>query len=139
MDELLAQGHLTVIVGRSGCSGGRALAHPGGRLVSPQRGTESIEEAHEATISAAGTQDTMEVPGLPSDSTSAARARLSQPHNGALCSMSMTTLPPSTGHRSPTPEMVQRLRQGTDLLTAAALRRLDKELPWYGGLAAEDR
>lgn len=38
-----------------------------------------------------------------------------------------------------TPEMVQRLRQGTDLLTAAALRRLDDELPWYRSLAAEDR
>ncbi len=38
-----------------------------------------------------------------------------------------------------TPEMVQRLRLGTDLLTAAALRRLDEELPWYRSLAAEDR
>jgi DNA-binding PucR family transcriptional regulator len=35
--------------------------------------------------------------------------------------------------------MVQRLRQGTDLLTAAALRRLDQELPWYAALPAEDR
>ena len=49
----------------------------------------------------------------------------------------MTVVRPA--HRSPTPEMVQRLRQGTDLLTTAALRRLDQELPWYGGLAAEDR
>lgn len=51
----------------------------------------------------------------------------------------MTATAPGAGHRSPTPEMVQRLRQGTDLLTAAALRRLDHELPWYGNLAAEDR
>lgn len=38
-----------------------------------------------------------------------------------------------------TPDMVQRLRQGTSLLTAAALRRLDEDLPWYRALAAEDR
>ncbi|QOR69206.1 helix-turn-helix domain-containing protein [Ruania alkalisoli] len=40
---------------------------------------------------------------------------------------------------SSTPEMVRRLRGGTDLLTAAAMRRLDAELPWYRALPAEDR
>ncbi len=50
------------------------------------------------------------------------------------------TLRPAGGPGRPvTAEMVQRLRQGTDLLTAAALRRLDEELPWYRSLAAEDR
>ncbi|HLS74719.1 MAG TPA: helix-turn-helix domain-containing protein [Actinomycetaceae bacterium] len=38
-----------------------------------------------------------------------------------------------------TGEMVRRLRGGTDLLTAAALRRLDAELTWYRALPAEDR
>lgn len=58
----------------------------------------------------------------------------------------MTTQPgdgatpvPAGARARVTPEMVQRLRQGTDLLTAAALRRLDEELPWYRSLAAEDR
>ena len=35
--------------------------------------------------------------------------------------------------------MVRRLRTGSDLLTAAALRRLDAELEWYRNLPAEDR
>nr|WP_245529027.1 helix-turn-helix domain-containing protein [Beutenbergia cavernae] len=35
--------------------------------------------------------------------------------------------------------MIRRLRQGTDMLTGAALRRLDEELAWYRSLAAEDR
>src|SRR5690625_2047388 len=38
-----------------------------------------------------------------------------------------------------TGEMVRRLRGGTDLLTAAALRRLDAEPTWYRALPAEDR
>ena len=52
-----------------------------------------------------------------------------------------TLAPPDSwrARGSVTPEMVQRLRSGTDLLTAAALRRLDEELPWYRALAAEDR
>src|SRR5690625_2751055 len=36
-------------------------------------------------------------------------------------------------------ELVQRLRSGTDLLTTAALKKLDEELPWYRALPAEDR
>ncbi|MDD9208138.1 helix-turn-helix domain-containing protein [Georgenia sp. 10Sc9-8] len=36
-------------------------------------------------------------------------------------------------------EIVRRLRAGTDMLTAAALSRLDAEMEWYGDLAAEDR
>ncbi|SEE00256.1 PucR family transcriptional regulator [Ruania alba] len=35
--------------------------------------------------------------------------------------------------------MIRRLRGGTDLLTAAALRRLDADLAWYRALPAEDR
>ena len=38
-----------------------------------------------------------------------------------------------------TDEMVRRLRKGSDLLTSAALRRLDAELAWYRQLPAEDR
>lgn len=34
---------------------------------------------------------------------------------------------------------IRRLRGGTDMLTAAALRRLDAELAWYRALPAEDR
>lgn len=37
------------------------------------------------------------------------------------------------------PTSLQRVREGSGLLTAAALRRLDEELPWYRGLPAEDR
>ncbi|HLV05701.1 PucR family transcriptional regulator [uncultured Georgenia sp.] len=36
-------------------------------------------------------------------------------------------------------DVVRRLRGGTDLLTSAALKRLDEEIPWYRELAAEDR
>ncbi|RPF28727.1 PucR-like helix-turn-helix protein [Georgenia muralis] len=36
-------------------------------------------------------------------------------------------------------DVVRRLRGGTDMLTSAALRRLDAELDWYRSLAAEDR
>lgn len=36
-------------------------------------------------------------------------------------------------------DVVRRLRGGTDLLTTAALKRLDAEVPWYRELAAEDR
>jgi DNA-binding PucR family transcriptional regulator len=81
----------------------------------------------------------VEVPELPPLGARSTPAFLSHSDNDALSFLTMTTTPPGAGHRSPTPEMVQRLRQGTDLLTAAALHRLDKELPWYGGLAAEDR
>lgn len=38
-----------------------------------------------------------------------------------------------------TAEMIRRLREGSDQLTAAALARLDAELGWYRALAAEDR
>src|SRR5699024_10807485 len=48
----------------------------------------------------------------------------------------MTTSP---GDAVATGEMVRRLRGGSDLLTAAALRRLDRELAWYRALPAEDR
>lgn len=34
---------------------------------------------------------------------------------------------------------MRRLRGGTDLLTSAALKRLDDSLPWYRALPAEDR
>ncbi|QDB78963.1 PucR family transcriptional regulator [Georgenia sp. 311] len=41
--------------------------------------------------------------------------------------------------RQDSSDVVRRLRGGTDLLTSAALKRLDGEIPWYGELAAEDR
>ncbi|HLS50097.1 MAG TPA: helix-turn-helix domain-containing protein [Actinomycetaceae bacterium] len=44
--------------------------------------------------------------------------------------------PPSARASS---DVVRRLRGGTDLLTSAALRRLEDDVPWYGELAAEDR
>ncbi|MBI9114319.1 PucR family transcriptional regulator [Sanguibacter suaedae] len=37
------------------------------------------------------------------------------------------------------PANLQRVRDGSGLLAAAALRRLDEELPWYRSLPAEDR
>ncbi len=40
-----------------------------------------------------------------------------------------------TGH----PDNLQRLRNGTGVLFAAALKRLDEELPWYRALPAEAR
>lgn len=43
------------------------------------------------------------------------------------------------GPRPASEDMVRRLRTGSDLLTAAALRRLDAELAWYRDLPAEDR
>ena len=36
-------------------------------------------------------------------------------------------------------ENIQRVRDGLGLLTAAAMRRLDEEVPWYRQLQAEDR
>lgn len=36
-------------------------------------------------------------------------------------------------------DVIRRLRGGTDLLTSAALKRLEADVPWYGELAAEDR
>ncbi|QAY62982.1 PucR family transcriptional regulator [Xylanimonas allomyrinae] len=42
----------------------------------------------------------------------------------------------SLEHRAAT---VQRVREGAGFLAAAALRRLDEELPWYRDLQAEDR
>src|SRR5699024_11097526 len=45
----------------------------------------------------------------------------------------------STLASSATEEMVRRLRTGSDLLTSAAMRRLDAELAWYRELQAEDR
>ncbi|QGH69523.1 CdaR family transcriptional regulator [Pseudactinotalea sp. HY158] len=55
--------------------------------------------------------------------------------------MSPPPAPGTTGplRTPPSLELVHRLRQGTDLLTGAALRRLDEDLPWYRGLPAEDR
>lgn len=41
--------------------------------------------------------------------------------------------------RQDSSDVVRRLRGGTDLLTSAALKRLDAEIPWYRELAAEDR
>lgn len=46
---------------------------------------------------------------------------------------------PAPGSTAATEDMVRRLRTGSDLLTAAALRRLDAELEWYRNLPAEDR
>lgn len=43
---------------------------------------------------------------------------------------------PSTVSRD---ENIQRVRDGLGLLTAAAMRRLDEEVPWYRQLPAEDR
>ncbi|MEP7763608.1 helix-turn-helix domain-containing protein [Sanguibacter sp. 25GB23B1] len=37
------------------------------------------------------------------------------------------------------PANLQRVRDGSGLLTAAALRRLDEDLPWYRSLPADDR
>lgn len=51
----------------------------------------------------------------------------------------MTSAPTGPRTDAVTAEMVHRLRQGTDLLTSAALHRLDHELEWYRALAAEDR
>src|SRR5699024_2353747 len=56
----------------------------------------------------------------------------------------LRTMPPSAGDAAtpdtaPTWEIVRRLRGGTDLLTAAALRHLEAELTWYRALPAEDR
>ncbi|HLS25751.1 MAG TPA: helix-turn-helix domain-containing protein [Beutenbergiaceae bacterium] len=51
----------------------------------------------------------------------------------------------STGHLSGgahlagSAQTVRRLRTGSDLLTSAALRRLDADLAWYRALPAEDR
>ncbi|KAE8765135.1 PucR family transcriptional regulator [Georgenia thermotolerans] len=43
------------------------------------------------------------------------------------------------GREQGSSDVVRRLRGGTDMLTAAALKRLDAELDWYRNLAAEDR
>ncbi|MEE6282357.1 PucR family transcriptional regulator [Georgenia sunbinii] len=45
-------------------------------------------------------------------------------------------MPPPTQGSS---DVLRRLRGGTDLLTSAALKRLDAEIRWYRELAAEDR
>jgi len=46
------------------------------------------------------------------------------------------TSTPATASRD---ENIQRVRDGLGLLTAAAMRRLDEEVPWYRQLPAEDR
>jgi len=50
-------------------------------------------------------------------------------------------MPPASppADRQDSSDVVRRLRGGTDLLTSAALKRLDGEFPWYNELAAEDR
>lgn len=42
-------------------------------------------------------------------------------------------------HPPASQELLRRLRGGTDLLTSAALKRLDDDLHWYRALSAEDR
>lgn len=42
-------------------------------------------------------------------------------------------------HPAPGADTLRRVRDGHGLLTAAALRRLDEDLPWYRALPAEDR
>ncbi|WP_298456827.1 CdaR family transcriptional regulator [uncultured Cellulomonas sp.] len=42
-------------------------------------------------------------------------------------------------HPTPGADTLRRVRDGNGLLTAAALRRLDEDLPWYRALPAEDR
>jgi hypothetical protein len=42
-------------------------------------------------------------------------------------------------HPAPGADTLRRVRDGNGLLTAAALRRLDEDLPWYRALPAEDR
>lgn len=42
-------------------------------------------------------------------------------------------------HRAADAETIRRLRQRSDVLTAAAMRRLDAEAPWFRALSAEDR
>ncbi|UNX53506.1 helix-turn-helix domain-containing protein [Georgenia sp. TF02-10] len=44
-----------------------------------------------------------------------------------------------SGRNEGSSEVVRRLRGGSDMLTAAALKRLDAEVDWYRDLAAEDR
>lgn len=45
----------------------------------------------------------------------------------------------SAGREQAPADVIHRLRDGTDLLTTATLRRLDAEVPWYRELPAEDR
>ncbi|PZR53709.1 PucR family transcriptional regulator [Xylanimonas oleitrophica] len=47
--------------------------------------------------------------------------------------------PTSTDRSEQRAASVQRVREGTGFLTAAALRRIDEELAWYRDLPAEDR
>ncbi|WP_127127415.1 CdaR family transcriptional regulator [Georgenia sp. SYP-B2076] len=49
------------------------------------------------------------------------------------------TVSERAGREEDRPDVVRRLRAGSDMLKAAALRRLDAELGWYRQLAAEDR
>src|SRR5699024_6252095 len=55
------------------------------------------------------------------------------PYALAMASVSPPTDQPGS------PDVVRRLRGGTDVLTSAALKRLDAELPGYRELPAEDR
>lgn len=58
---------------------------------------------------------------------------------------SPTRLPDEPALRAPSataggsPENLQRVREASGQLTAAALRRLDEDVPWYRDLPAEDR
>src|SRR5699024_6279139 len=52
---------------------------------------------------------------------------------------SMTARPAADTRPLPSEEIVRLLRGGTDLLTSAALKRLDDDLPWYRAFPAEDR
>src|SRR5690625_5506362 len=51
----------------------------------------------------------------------------------------LIAMSPATQPGQGSSDVVRRLRGGTDLLTTAALKRLDAEVPWYRELAAEDR
>lgn len=51
----------------------------------------------------------------------------------------MTLRPATESPPAASEELVRHLRGGTDLLTTAALKRLDEGLPWYRALPAEDR
>ncbi|MBD5787974.1 helix-turn-helix domain-containing protein [Cellulosimicrobium terreum] len=53
--------------------------------------------------------------------------------------MTATSRPPGAPGQPGNADNLQRLRDGSGLLTAAALRRLDDEVPWYRDLPAEDR
>lgn len=53
--------------------------------------------------------------------------------------MSKTGSSASTGPVAASPANKQRVKEGAGLLTSAALKRLDEDLPWYRTLPKEDR